>query len=166
MQFKLHDKFEWRPQKPSSIWIHHTHNWKSCLSIHLLHVLKMKQMTYNCAFTLNTVWKNAKSCRIHYLVSGWQQWCSFHLQWTLAKGQITFYHFWISEAQITGLPSWKWNITLFPMRQILASAVKNEDLAAGNFSTTYWPPRLPWLETGMLNCSEGFSFNRETQIIK
>lgn len=37
------------------------HNLKSCLSIHLIHVLMMKYMTSNCAFTLNTVWKNAKS---------------------------------------------------------------------------------------------------------
>jgi len=52
-------------------------------------------------------------------------------------GHINFFHYWIPEAQIIGLPSLHWNLTLFPMRQILASAVTYEDHAEGNFSTTY-----------------------------
>jgi hypothetical protein len=51
--------------------------------------------------------------------------------------QINLFHYWIPEAQITWLPSLQWNLTLFPMRQILASAMTDEDHAEGNFSTTY-----------------------------
>jgi len=52
-------------------------------------------------------------------------------------GQLNFFHYWIAEAKIAGLPSFHWNLTLVPMRQILASAVTDEDRAEGNFSTTY-----------------------------
>jgi hypothetical protein len=52
-------------------------------------------------------------------------------------GQINFFHYWIPEAQITGLPSLHWNLKFFPIRQILASAVSDEDYAEGSFSTTY-----------------------------
>jgi hypothetical protein len=52
-------------------------------------------------------------------------------------GQINFFNYWIPEVQITELPFSQWNLTLFPMRQILASAVTDEDHAEGNFSTTY-----------------------------